>query len=73
MSIGRVGQVNLDLKELRERLRKMTDNALRKFGRDTIRMRSPQPNFKNRPNTDCVIQLDEAHAEWRRGHLKRVK
>ena len=55
----------IDLDELRSRLRKMTDQDLLRFGkaaRFMCRDKSPRQVF--------VIQLEEARAEWRRRHPK---
>ena len=51
----------IDLNELRARLRKMTDEELVRFGkaaRFICRDKSPRQAF--------VVQLEEARAEWRR-------
>jgi hypothetical protein len=55
----------IDLDELRTRLRKTTDEDLLRFGkaaRFMCRDKVPLQVF--------VIQLDEARAEWRRRHPK---
>jgi hypothetical protein len=55
----------IDLEELRTRLRKMTDEDLLRFGkaaRFMCRDKSPGQAF--------VIQLEEARSEWRRRHPK---
>jgi hypothetical protein len=54
-----------ELQALRERLRKMTDAALIRFGeagRLLCRDKNPRRVF--------VIQLEEARAEWQRRHPK---
>jgi hypothetical protein len=56
-----------DLERIRERLRKMSDLELRKFGRSASAMADPKKNF-GPPNPAFQIQLDEARAEWRRRH-----
>jgi hypothetical protein len=53
--------------DLRERLRKMSDHELRKFGRAARSMANPKKSF-GPPNPAFQIQLDEARAEWRRRH-----
>jgi hypothetical protein len=58
----------LDIAQLRERLRKMTEDELRKFGRSARYMCSPTANMGKPPDKDFVIQLEEARAEWRRRH-----
>jgi hypothetical protein len=59
--------INID--QIRERLRKMSDLELRKFGRAAKDMADPRKNFGS-PNPAFQIQLDEARAEWRRRHSK---
>jgi hypothetical protein len=56
-----------DLGQIRERLRKMSDHELRKFGRAASVMADPTENFGT-PNPAFQFQLDEARAEWRRRH-----
>jgi hypothetical protein len=58
--------VPVDLDELRERLRKMRDEQLRRFGRAAQYMCSPAANCGKPPREPFVIQLEEARAEWRR-------
>jgi len=53
-------------KELRARLRKMTDNELRRFGRAARNVCSPEANRGEPPREELVIQLEEARAEWKR-------
>ena len=60
--------VPVDVEELRERLRKMTDEQLRRFGRAAQYMCSPAANGGKPPREPFVIQLEEAKAEWRRRH-----
>src|SRR5580658_4444119 len=59
-----------DIEQIRERLRKMSDIELRKFGRSASVMADPKKNF-GLPNPSFQIQLDEARAEWRRRHPKK--
>jgi hypothetical protein len=59
-----------DIEQIRERLRKMSDIELRKFGRSASVMADPKKNFGT-PNPAFQIQLDEARAEWRRRHPKQ--
>jgi len=61
-----LGTLNVD--ELRTRLRKMTDEELRKFGEAARYMVSPTANMGKPPLPDFVLQLEEASAEWRRRH-----
>jgi hypothetical protein len=55
----------VDLDQLRERLRGMTDELLR-FGKAARNLRSPESNMGKPPRTAFVIQLEEARAEWKR-------
>lgn len=54
----------IDLDELRGRLRKMTDGELLAFGRAARNMCSP--HFGKPPREAFVIQLREAREEWKR-------
>jgi len=56
----------LDVDELRTRLRKTSDEELRKFGEAARSMGSPTANMGKPPLPDFVLQLEEARAEWRR-------
>ena len=58
--------VPVDLVELRERLRKMSNEQLLRFGRAAQFMCSPGANGGKPPREPFVIQLEEAKAEWRR-------
>jgi hypothetical protein len=60
----------LDVDALRTRLRKMSDEELRKFGKAALYMVSPTANMGTQPLPDFVLQLEEARAEWRRRHPK---
>jgi hypothetical protein len=55
------------IEQIRERIRKMSDAELRKFGRAAQDSSDPKKNFGTR-NPAFKIQLDEARAEWRRRH-----
>jgi hypothetical protein len=57
-----------DIEKLRERLRKMTDEELREFGKAARYMVSPTANMGKPPLPAFVLQLEEARAEWRRRH-----
>jgi hypothetical protein len=59
---------DFDVEGLRARLRKMSDEELRKFGKAARYMISPTANMGKAPLTTFVLQLVEAHAEWRRRH-----
>lgn len=58
----------LNLDELRQRLRKMDDAALLRWGRAGVFMCSPEANFGHPPRDCYVVQLAEARAEWKRRH-----
>jgi hypothetical protein len=54
----------IDLEQLRERLRKMSDSELRRFGRAALDVCEPHREV-------FVIQLEEARAEWKRRKQKK--
>jgi hypothetical protein len=56
----------LDVEELRQRLRKMNDEELRRFGRAAQFMCSPGANGGKPPRENFVLQREEAKAEWQR-------
>jgi hypothetical protein len=56
----------VDLDQLRERLRGMTDEELLQFGKAARNMCSPEANLGKPPRKAFVIQLEEARAEWKR-------
>jgi hypothetical protein len=58
-----------DIEALRERLRKMSDAELLRFGKDNRYMDRPYANL-GKPLEVFVIQLREARAELGRRHLK---
>jgi hypothetical protein len=59
----------IDLEILRERLRRMDDQALKRFGESAAFLSRPYPNEpERRPPEALVIQLREAREEWRRRH-----
>jgi hypothetical protein len=59
-----------DLDALRTRLRKMSDEDLRKFGQAAQYMVSPTANMGKPALPTFVLQLEEARAEWRRRHVE---
>jgi hypothetical protein len=63
-------QADIDLEQLRARLRKMADSELRHFGRAARFMCSPGANLGKPPRECFVIQFEEARAEYRRRHPK---
>ena len=60
------GENELNLEALRERLRRMSDRELFRFGRAARYMCSPAANHGKEPRREFVIQLREAETEWRR-------
>jgi hypothetical protein len=57
-----------NIEQFRERISKMSDAELRKYGRAAARnLSDPKKNF-GKPNPAFKIQLEEARAEWRRRH-----
>jgi hypothetical protein len=62
----------IDIEGLRQRLAKMTDADLRKFGRASKFMCSSGANLGKPPRDVFVVQLREARCEWgRRQNLKK--
>lgn len=59
----------VDLAELRERLRKMTEQQLRQFGEAAKFMCSKRANGNQLPRKPFLVQLEEARAEWRRRRM----
>jgi hypothetical protein len=62
---------DFDIEDLRTRLRKMSDEELRNFGKAARQMVSPGANMGKPPLQTFVLQLEEARAEWRRRHPSR--
>jgi hypothetical protein len=56
----------LNVPELRQRLRNMTDTELLRFGQAAKYMCSPEASFGHAPRRTYVVQLQEARAEWKR-------
>jgi hypothetical protein len=61
----------LDIENLRERLSKMTDGQLRRFGEAARYMCSPKANMGQPPRQNFVIQLEEARIIWGWGKLAK--
>lgn len=55
----------IDVPDLQERLRKMNDTELLRFGQAARFVCSKQANM-GKPRQNFVIQLAEARAEWKR-------
>jgi hypothetical protein len=62
----------VDLEQLRERLQKMTDAALLRFGQAAKFMCSPRANMGHPPRHAFVIQLEEARVEWKRRKAEKI-
>ncbi len=60
-----------DVESLRQRLFKMSDAALRRFGEASKFMCSPAASWGGQPRTAFVVQLAEARAEWNRRHPQK--
>jgi hypothetical protein len=54
---------DFDRDALRTRLRKMSDEELREFGKAARYMVSPRANMGKPPLPTFALQLEEAHAE----------
>jgi hypothetical protein len=63
---------DFDRDALRTRLRKMSDEELREFGKAARYMVSPGANMGKPPLPTFVLQLQEARAEWRKRHPRTV-
>jgi hypothetical protein len=54
--------------EIRERVRKMSDEELLRYGAICKSMRRPETNL-DKPSLDAwTVQLQEARVEWRKRH-----
>lgn len=53
----------IDLEELRESVRQMSDRELMRFGRAALSACKPH---RGRPPRELFVQLEEARAEWKR-------
>jgi hypothetical protein len=58
--------VELDVEELRDGLRRMSDERLLQFGEAARFMCSKRANGNEPPRKVFLVQLGEARAEWRR-------
>lgn len=63
---------DFDRDALRTRLRKMSDEELREFGKAARYMVSPGANMGKPPLPIFVLQLEEARTEWRKRHQPRT-
>jgi len=57
---------SLDVEQLKERLRRMSDDELVRFGEAACYMCSPKANLNKPALPIFALQLDEVRAEWRR-------
>lgn len=58
-----------DIERIRERIAKMSDIDLLRYGQAARYMADPKNNH-GQPNPSFQIQLDEARCEWRKRHPK---
>jgi hypothetical protein len=61
-----IQMTELNVEELRARLRKMTDEELLRFGKAAQYMVSPWANMDKPPREVFVVHLEETRTEWRR-------
>jgi hypothetical protein len=59
---------SIDIAALRQRLAKMTDAELQKFGEASKFMCSPGANLGKPPREVFLVQVKEAREQWRRRH-----
>lgn len=64
-------EASIDVTELRELLRTMSDPELRVFGRACVQRCSSKANRVGPPPDVFVIESEEARAEWQRRHPKK--
>jgi hypothetical protein len=55
------------IEQIRERIHRMSDNELLRYGQAT-RYMADSKNNAGEPNPSFKIQLDEARLEWKRRH-----
>jgi hypothetical protein len=58
--------MNPDWEELRKRLSRMNDDALKRFGTAVKYRCAAENGFRQPPRREFVLQLIEARAEWTR-------
>ena len=63
----------VDLEELRRRLRRMSDQELKRFGEASRFMCSKRANGNSPPRKPFLVQLAEARAGWWRRKIKEKK
>jgi hypothetical protein len=56
----------MDVEELRDRIRRMTDDQLLTYGKAAAYMCTPKANLGRPPREEFLVQREEARAEWRR-------
>ena len=59
-------ETSIDLEQLRERLRKMSDEALRHYAKCAVFLCTPEAYLEKPPREVFIIQAEEARAEWKR-------
>ena len=67
--MGSIGFLPFDLENLRDRLRKMSDDELLRFGKAARELSKPETSL-GKPSEVYMTQLREAREEWRRRHPK---
>jgi hypothetical protein len=58
-----------DIERIRQRISKMSDIELLRYGQAARYMSDPKNNH-GQPNPSFQVQLDEARLEWKRRHAK---
>ena len=59
-------EARVDLEQLRDRLQRLSDTDLIRFGRSAKYRCTPEANLGELPRPEFVLQLREARDEWRR-------
>jgi hypothetical protein len=62
-----INHLEFDVQELRQRLQRMPEPELLRFGQAVKYMCSPEANY-GPPREVFIVQLREARAEWRKRH-----
>src|ERR1039457_1690143 len=73
VSVSGVRLEESTIEQVRERLRKMTDEQLLSFGKSAASVCKVVPFVNDPPPRAFVIQLEEARAEWRRRRGENAK
>jgi hypothetical protein len=56
----------IDVEELRERFRRMTNDQLLRYEKTAAYMCTPKANLDHPPREAFLVQLGETRSEWRR-------